>query len=156
MNQSKDILIQLLMQLEGVGQKTAERFANQIVQKQNQEILNDLAGCLTKLSFCPLCNNVNEQNECSNCKKIEQSKTICITLHQNQDTISGQFPIEKLINPLKNNYPQASWLMQLDQLIKLFRVENIIFDLPKNLSANLTIEFIKAEINQPNLFKEQK
>ena len=93
-------------------------------------------------------------SSCQNCAKMKAEQVLSIPLYFNLEIPYGQFPIGKLINPLKNNYPQTQWMDKLNQLIITNNIQKVVFELPQNLSGNLTREYLKEEINQPDLFKE--
>ncbi len=82
------ILIQLieeLRKLPGVGAKTAERYAFEIIHRDHQDIeafAKVLLDVKTKLKTCVVCGNITEEPVCGICKdKSRDQSVICVVSH---------------------------------------------------------------------------
>lgn len=82
------ILIQLIEELKklpGVGSKTAERYAFEIINRDQKDIesfANVLIGIKDKLKTCSVCGNITEDTVCDICKDKNREKTvICVVSH---------------------------------------------------------------------------
>lgn len=82
------ILIQLIEELKklpGVGSKTAERYAFEIINRDQKDIesfANVLIGIKDKLKTCSVCGNITEDTVCDICKDKNRERTvICVVSH---------------------------------------------------------------------------
>jgi len=84
-------LIEYLSKLPGVGRKSAERFAYQILDFDEEELIgfiNTLKDTKTKIKKCKICNNMCENDYCDICEdKFRDNKVICV-VQNSKDVIS--------------------------------------------------------------------
>lgn len=78
-------LIEELKKLPGVGAKTAERYAFEIINRDHQDI-EAFASALLKikegLKMCAICGNITEETLCDICKdKRRDQSMICVVSH---------------------------------------------------------------------------
>ena len=78
-------LIEELKKLPGVGSKTAERYAFEIINRDHQDI-EAFADALLKikdsLKACMICGNITEDTLCDICKdKHRERSVICVVSH---------------------------------------------------------------------------
>jgi recombination protein RecR len=78
-------LIEELKKLPGVGAKTAERYAFEIINRDHQDIeafANALLKIKDKLKACTICGNITEDALCDICKdKHRDRSVICVVSH---------------------------------------------------------------------------
>ncbi len=78
-------LIEELKKLPGVGSKTAERYAFEIINRDQKDIesfANVLIGIKDKLKTCMVCGNITEDSVCDICKDKNRDKSvICVVSH---------------------------------------------------------------------------
>jgi recombination protein RecR len=78
-------LIEELKKLPGVGAKTAERYAFEIINRDHQDIeafANALLKIKDKLKACTICGNITEDMLCDICKdKHRDRSVICVVSH---------------------------------------------------------------------------
>jgi recombination protein RecR len=78
-------LIEELKKLPGVGAKTAERYAFEIINRDHQDIesfANALLKIKDNLKACTVCGNITEESLCDICKdKHRDRSVICVVSH---------------------------------------------------------------------------
>jgi len=88
---SLQALIDAFRMLPGVGERTAERYAFSMLEKQQEEIL-ELADALAQLKenlkICQICGNLSETEVCSICADPQRDvHTICV-VQETKDVIA--------------------------------------------------------------------
>lgn len=77
-------LIDALRKLPGVGLKSAERYAFEMLKFSEEDIdafINSLIG-LKEMKYCSICGNLSEEEKCDICKDTYRDKhTICVVQH---------------------------------------------------------------------------
>src|ERR1700722_10521024 len=118
-------LITYLKKLPGVGSKTAERFAFQLLNWQEHQ-LHELAGHIHKIKEkirkCPECSCLMEGTHCEFCDELKRDTTILCIISSPKDV----FNIEEtrsfrglyhvlggLLSPLEGRHPEH---LELDHL----------------------------------------
>lgn len=76
-------LIESFAQLPGIGRKSAERIAFYILDSMNKQDAESMAASITeaksKISFCPICQNLTDSVPCKICASENRDKTtICV------------------------------------------------------------------------------
>ncbi|HAM63322.1 MAG: recombination protein RecR [Firmicutes bacterium GWF2_51_9] len=83
--QSLQQLIDSFRKLPGVGARTAERYAFQLLNMSRDEVetfANSLKQAKNKLHSCRTCGNIADEEECVICKdKHRDATTICVVQH---------------------------------------------------------------------------
>ena len=88
-------LIDSLKKLPGVGSKSAERMAYDILNMDEETIKKfaDAILAINNISRCPICGNLSENNEpCEICKSDERIKNVICVVHGPKDV----FAFEKM------------------------------------------------------------
>jgi recombination protein RecR len=84
-------LIEELKKLPGVGAKTAERYAFEIINRDHQDI-EAFADALMKikdgLKTCTICGNITEENLCDICKDKYRDKSVICVVSYPKDIIA--------------------------------------------------------------------
>lgn len=77
-------LVDSLRKLPGVGLKSAERYAFEMLKFDEEEIdefIESLIG-LKEMKYCKICGNLSDEEECTICKDIYRDKDmICVVQH---------------------------------------------------------------------------
>jgi recombination protein RecR len=84
-------LIEYLSKLPGVGRKSAERFAYQILEFDTEEIygfIETLKDTKTKIKKCEVCHNMCEGEYCNICVDENRDKKIICIVQNSKDIIS--------------------------------------------------------------------
>ena len=77
-------LIDELGRLPGVGPKSAQRIAFHLLDADKdevQQLVDAISTVKTSVSFCVICGNVTEQEECAICRDARRDRSvICLSL----------------------------------------------------------------------------
>ncbi|PKM65811.1 MAG: recombination protein RecR [Firmicutes bacterium HGW-Firmicutes-19] len=138
-------LIEELKKLPGVGAKTAERYAFEIIDRDHQDIeafANALLKIKDGLKTCTICGNIAEETYCDICKdKYRDKSVICVVSHP-KDIIAmekmGEFHgvyhvLNGVISTFKGILPED---INIESLIK--RVDEHVSEVI--IATNPTIE----------------
>lgn len=157
------LLIQLLKKLPGVGQKTAERYAFQMMDWKKEELrllghhieqLKDL------LSYCSECGCIKEF-QCQFCNHQERKNgTLCIVssakdvfaVEQTHSFAGLYHVVLALINPFEDDFEGKMNLKGLIERIQKQQVKEVILALESTIEGDATALFLKEKLsNLPNL-----
>lgn len=84
-------LIESFRMLPGVGLKTAERYAFEILEitdDETKDFIDSIIACRTKLKKCKICANLSEDDECLICKDKERDHNIICVVQHPKDIIA--------------------------------------------------------------------
>ena len=127
-------LIECFKKYPGVGTKTAERYAFETLDLDEEVIeqfIQSLKDSKQKIKHCSVCNNLTENDVCDICKdKTRDSNILCVVedpksvmLLDKLGIFNGYYHvINGLISPLDGVNPED---IELDKLIKRVKDENI-------------------------------
>ncbi len=127
-------LIECFKKYPGVGTKTAERYAFETLDLDEEVIeqfIQSLKDSKQKIKHCSVCNNLTEDDVCDICKdKTRDSNILCVVedpksvmLLDKLGIFNGYYHvINGLISPLDGVNPED---IELDKLIKRVKDENI-------------------------------
>lgn len=88
---SLEKLIEYFKMLPSVGQKTAERYAMQVLQLPKEDIENFAAQMLkvaTDIHRCPICGNLTDRQYCPICEDKERDTGIICVVQEPKDVIA--------------------------------------------------------------------
>ncbi len=88
---SLEKLIEYFRLLPSVGQKTAERYAMQILQLPKEEIENfsqQLMKVVNDIHRCPICGNLTDRQYCPICEDQQRDKSIICVVQEPKDVIA--------------------------------------------------------------------
>ncbi|MBR6957411.1 MAG: recombination protein RecR [Erysipelotrichaceae bacterium] len=88
---SLEKLIQCFRKLPSVGQKTAERYAMQILQLPKEEIeefSQQLLKVVNDIHRCPICGNLTDRELCPVCEDKQRDKSIICVVQEPKDVIA--------------------------------------------------------------------
>lgn len=150
-------LCSLLHKLPGVGRRTSERYAFDLLLHWSEKERCDLERALTELTgvgFCQTCGSISE-GACSFCQNPgRRQDQLCIvasakevfTLEQTRE-YSGLYHVLKgLLSPLDGRGEEALGLESLFARIKTDGVKEIILALDSSLEGDATCLFLKEEL----------
>lgn len=151
-------LIAYLKKLPGVGSKTAERFAFQLLNWQDHQ-LADFADHIQKIKtnirHCPECHCLTEGPQCEFCDPNKRdTQILCIIsspkdLYQIEDTRTyrGLYHVlGGLLSPLDGRTPQHLRLELLKSRIESKNVKEIIIALDSTLEGDATALYLKDQL----------
>ncbi|MCB1180990.1 MAG: recombination protein RecR [Chlamydiia bacterium] len=157
---SLEKLIQILKKLPGIGHKSAERFAFQMITWP-ETILTEMGEIIKNakknLNFCAECGALSDFNLCSLCDPTQREiKQMCIVA-----TVKDVFLIEKtrqyhglyhvlggLLSPITGCTPDFLSIISLKNRIKKLPLEEVILAIDSTLEGDATALFLKKELKE--------
>ena len=127
-------LIEKLMELPGIGRRSAERIVEYILKTSSSEIVSlseAIVEVKNKIKLCRICNNLSEEEICSICKDEKRLHSIICIVENPSDVIaiekSGGFKgiyhvLLGSISPLEGKGPND---LKIDSLLKRIKEEDI-------------------------------
>jgi recombination protein RecR len=155
-------LIQLLKKLPGVGQKTAERYAFQLLDWKVPELkllgfqLSQLKELLTN---CEECGSLIETS-CHYCtKEHRQNGILCIVSNpkdvfaiEETRSFSGLFYVlPNLLTPFEEQFDQQINLQAIFSYIQKYQIKEVILALESTLEGDATALFLKDQLKAKGL-----
>ena len=156
-------LIARLKKLPGVGSKTAERFAFDLLDWQGADLkslVDSINEIKTSIKHCPQCHCLTEKELCHFCTDpYRDQKSICIAA-----SIRDVFSIEEthafqglyhiipaLLSPLKGHSANDLKLDLLKTRIDALQVEEVIIALDSTLEGDTTSLYVKQQLDLWNI-----
>lgn len=155
-------ITQLLKQLPGVGQKTAQRYAHALKNFSEQDItylIQNLSQLKSALTYCQRCfATIDKQAEkqlCSICSNPKRNRRLlCVVADEQEleameqtDFNGSYFVLGGLIEPRSNQKNSGPRLRELKQLIKKTRPQEIILALSPGGEGAATFLMLKKELS---------
>ena len=84
-------LIDIFKKMPGVGSKSAVRMAYHILslsKDETDEIINAINDAKAKIRYCPVCQNITEDDICEICSSDKRDKTILCVMEKPKDVIA--------------------------------------------------------------------
>jgi recombination protein RecR len=153
-------LISYLKKLPGVGSKTAERFAFEMIEWEDNEIINlanVLAEFKNKIFKCDICGSLKSDNDCVYCdENLRDSSKICIIssirdiyLLESTNSYKGLYHVlDNLFSPIDGRDIN---LEKLKKRIINSDIKEVIIALDSTIEGDATSLFIKEELKELNL-----
>lgn len=151
-------LIAYLKRLPGVGTKTAERFAFQLLDWQEAELKNfssTLFHLKEKITQCPECHCLTSDDQCFFCHSVSRDKSQLCIVASPRDAYSidetGAFKglyhvLGGLLSPIDGKSPEHLNLEHLKKRIHSLQIKEIIIALDSTLEGDTTSLFLKEQI----------
>lgn len=153
-------LIAHLKKLPGVGAKTAERFAFELLtwdKKSLESLSSVLIEFQDKIPPCKLCGCLTNKGDCSFCKNRD-TKSLCIistpreAFSIEETGYRGLYHvIEHLLSPLDGKHASEIRLDRIQERITQNGVEEVIIAFDSTLEGDTTALYLKNHLTQPNL-----
>lgn len=161
----KDLLtlIAHLKKLPGVGKKTAERFAFQLLEwkaQDLQELAEGIATLKERVPTCLDCGCLIDGARCPFCDIEKRDSTILCIIASPRDayaiedtgTYRGLYhALGALLSPLEGKTPDSLNLPHLDMRIKQLGVKEVILALDSTLEGDGTALYLKDHFKQSGL-----
>ena len=156
-------LIAFLKKLPGVGSKTAERYAFQMLSWQETDLhsFSALLGTLKeKITHCPECHALCDQNKCVICNDERRDRSQLCILASARDVYSleetGTFRglyhvLGGLLSPIDGKTPEHLNLNQLRTRIESLQIKEVIIALDSTIEGDTTSLFLKEQIQEWNI-----
>jgi recombination protein RecR len=151
-------LIAFFKKLPSVGTKTAERFAFQILNWSDSELLafSSLVGELKKkITACPDCHCLSDAGACPFCDSALRDRTQLCLIASPRDAYfleeTGAYRglyhvLGGLLSPLNGKTPDHLNLEQIKKRIATLQIKEIIIALDSTLEGDTTSLFLKEQI----------
>ncbi len=153
-------LIDSLRALPGVGGKTAERFAFQMLtwnEGELQELARVIGGLSEAIAHCPTCGCLMER-ECPYCDNKKRVGNILCVVSSPKDVFAieatGEYRgfyhvLDGLLSPLEG---RGAEVLRLDRLVKrLDQMEEAIIALDSTVDGDATALYLKNELEQHSI-----
>lgn len=150
--------MEVLKKLPGVGGKSAERYAFQLIQwptAQLQEMADIIATSKEKLQYCTTCGCLGENNACDFCTESRTaSGTICIIA-----TARDAFAIEEtgefkgcyhvlggLLSPMEGKGPEVLKLHKLKERLIKTNIREVVIAIDSTIEGDATALYLKSAL----------
>ena len=156
-------LISHLKKLPGVGRRTAERFAFELIQ-WSQDDLSATAQALEniqeKISPCVSCGCLTEEKKCFFCLASDRDRGQLCLLSSPRDVYSieatGSYRglyhiIEHLLSPLDGRHAAALKVDKIEERIEKEKINEVIIALDSTLEGDTTSLYLKNELSKLNV-----
>jgi len=149
-------LIEILRCLPGVGQKSAQRMAYYLLQRDRKgasNMANALNSALEVVDHCKLCNNFSEQPICPLCESEQREKNLlCVVemptdlmMLENTQAYSGMyFVLMGRLSPLDGVGPKEIHLEKLIKRAQDGEVQEVILATNYTVEGEATAHYISA------------
>ncbi len=151
-------LIRRLARFPGVGEKTASRLALYILRCSKEEAV-DLAKSIInvkeKITLCPICYNLTDQNPCIICKDEKREKDVVCIVEEPGDLMalegSGEFRggyhvLHGVISPLDGVNPDDIRIKELMERLKGGQIKEVIVATNPTTNGNATALYLSKLI----------
>ena len=156
-----DQLVEALQCLPGVGVKTAQRMAFNLLERnrpRGRVLASVLKEALDKIRHCARCRNFTENELCSICADTSRSSNqLCIVegpadvrlLEANTDYQGRYFVLMGRLSPLDGIGPEEIGLSQLETWLQSEPVEELILAIGTTVESDVTAHVL-SELAQRN------
>ncbi len=153
-------LIAYLKMLPGVGSKTAERYAFQLLTWPHHQIKEfaDLLGTIQeKIQHCPECQCLMETKKCHFCDLSQRDPQILCLISSARDVYSIEetrvykglyHVIGGLLSPLQGRNPEHLQLEKLKKRLSTLAINEVIIALDSTLEGDATALYLKEELDR--------
>ena len=151
---SLDELINALKCLPGVGQKSAQRMALHLLERDQQgarRIAAAIDGALEKVRHCSRCRNLSDADLCAICADEEREQnTICVVetpadvlaVESSAAYLGRYFVLLGRLSPLDGYGPGQLGLEELERQLSAGGVDEIILATSATIEGDITAQYI--------------
>lgn len=155
-------LIAYLKKLPGIGRKTAERFAFELIKWKSEELenLGNIFFSLKKnIQTCNQCGCLKDAGQCLFCNDKREKSVMCIiaspkdaySIEETRSYNGLYHVIENLISPLDGYNIEELNLTRLEKRIEENNIKEIIIALDSTLEGDATALFLKSRLKNKNI-----
>lgn len=147
-------LIDELGRLPGVGPKSAQRIAFHLLDADKdevQQLVDAISTVKTSVSFCVLCGNVTEQEECAICRDARRDRSVICVVEESKDVMAiertrsyrGLYHVlGGAISPLQGVGPDQLRIRELMTRLSDETVQEIVLATDPNLEGEATATYL--------------
>lgn len=151
-------LIDEFQKLPGIGNKTAQRLAYYVLnmpEKSAERFANAIVDAKKKITYCKVCQNFSDSDECSVCSNPARDKGIICVVENPRDVIqmekTNEFKgtyhvLHGAISPMDNVGPEDIRIKELMARITSGQVSEVIMATNPNLEGETTAMYISKLI----------
>lgn len=156
-------LIDVLKRLPGVGNKSAERFAFQLLGWKHEhlhEMAHVIRGITDKLCHCRECGCLHGEEGCPFCDETRQATgTICVivsprdafAIEETREYRGLYHVLGGVLSPMDGFGPEALNLEKLKERIAAHCIKEVVIALDSTLEGDATSLYIKRELEPLNV-----
>lgn len=156
-------LIAHLKKLPGVGSRTAERFAFELIgwpQEQLEALGGSLSGIRNQIPPCAICGCLTHAGNCRFCQTQDRDVHQLCLLASPRDVFAIEAThsyqglyhvIEHLLSPLDGRHIHQLRLDRIEERIRKHQVNEIILAFDSTLEGDTTALYLKSQLNRPEL-----
>ena len=153
-------LIAELSKLPGIGRKSAQRIAFQLLKTPRDEVTrlaSTIESAKQRLKFCSICFNLTETDPCTICSSPQRSQTEICVVEEPSDVLAlektkeyrGLYHVlHGAISPLDGVGPEKLKVKELLERLKSHRVEEVILATNPNAEGEATAIYL-AKLLKP-------
>ncbi len=152
-----DNLVSSLRILPGVGEKTAKRYAYNLIESDKQSILQLIENlkALNNLKKCKICNGYCHDQICFICADEKRDRKRLVVVERPQDILKIEeimpntykyFALGGVIDPLNGINSQDIFLEKLKNHIVDNKIQDVTLILPVTNEGEITASYIKRSL----------
>ena len=153
-----EALIRTLQALPGVGTRSAQRMALQLLERDTQsaQLLSDaLVDAVAKAHKCPQCRSLTEQEICQICSDDEREQSLLCVVSNDADKagiemsnrFNGRyFVLHGTLSPIDGIGPEQLGIFELIETIKTTSVTHVLLALDEQIEAEATVHYISEHL----------
>ncbi len=160
-SQRLEKIVGLLKRIEGIGEKSALRYALDLLGKDKGyllELSQTLHSMATETWKCNICFNVTDDEElCSICQNPKRDNSI-ICVVQNISSLvaiekTGEFKgkyhvLGALVNLLHGILPEDTRIPELLRRVRKENIQELIFAIPSTHEGEITMDYIRKSLEK--------
>ena len=147
-------LIDELGRLPGIGPKSAQRIAFHLLDSDKnevQQLVEAITTVKSSVSFCQICGNVTEQEECAICRDARRDRTVICVVEESKDVMAiertrsyrGLYHVlGGAISPLQGVGPDQLRIRELMTRLSDEAVQEIVLATDPNLEGEATATYL--------------
>lgn len=147
-------LIDELGRLPGLGPKSAQRIAFHLLDADKdevQQLVEAITTVKTSVSFCVICGNVTEQEECAICRDARRDRSVICVVEESKDVMAiertrsyrGLYHVlGGAISPLQGVGPDQLRIRELMTRLSDETVQEIVLAMDPNLEGEATSTYL--------------
>lgn len=151
-------LIAYLKKLPGVGRKTAERFAFELLSWPESELYEfsaHIKGLKEEIEACAVCGCLKEEGPCTFCDMTRRDASILCIISSPKDAYlfeetaayKGLYHVlGTLLSPLEGKHPEDLHLDKVIRRLKEHAIQEVIIALDATLEGDTTALYLKDQL----------
>ncbi len=151
-------LIQVLKKLPGIGNRSAERFAFQLLEWPRDELIQFgevVKQTSNEIHFCPECGALSEREHCGLCSDPKRNREVLCVIRSAREVFSLEATAEfkglyhvlgGVLSPLEGIGPEQLRMESLIDRVRAGGIREVILALDSTLEGDTTSLYIKNEL----------